>query len=255
VFGEQPVDWGYHSGIKRGPHTGDYAASGYCLLDEPEFEPYYYKMIDELAAKYCRDGRLQMWNVWNEPGNSNRKNMSLKAMEKYFEIIRSHNPIQPLTADVFTFDAEFNPNTEIQQRAAELSDIITFHWYYSFDNLVLLTESLRRGGRPLICSEWLNRLSKNDVETAFPFFYFERIGSYHWGLMAGYSQTYEPWGGYFIEYMKEGSTVELFKWQHDLYRMNGLPYDPKEIKLIKRFCAYADKRDGDPLKKDFKGGV
>ena len=31
VFGEQKVDWGYHSGIKRGPHTGDFNEPGYQL--------------------------------------------------------------------------------------------------------------------------------------------------------------------------------------------------------------------------------
>ena len=41
VFGEQKVDWGYHSGIKAGPHAAGYNDAGYCLLDDPEFEPYY----------------------------------------------------------------------------------------------------------------------------------------------------------------------------------------------------------------------
>ena len=42
----------------------------------------------------------------------------------------------------------------------------------------------------------------------------------------------------------EGEKLDLTKWQHDLYRFNGYPYDPNEIKLIKRFTALADKRDG-----------
>ena len=47
---------------------------------------------------------------------------------------------------------------------------------------------------------------------------------------------------YYIQYLKEGSNLDLSKWQHDIYRFNGLPYDPKEIKTIKRFCSLADER-------------
>ena len=110
--------------------------------------------------------------------------------------------------------------------------------------MVQLIEKLKEDyDRPLINNEWLNRIDDNNVKEIFPLFYLEKIGSYHWGLIAGYSQTYEPWGWYFVEYLKDGSTLDLTKWQHDLYRFNGLPYDPKEIKTIKRFCELADKRD------------
>ena len=250
VFGEQKVDWGYHSGIKRGPHAGGYTAPGYCLLDDPEIEPYYYKMVDELAAKYAKDPRLQIWDVWNEPGNGRRGTMSLPAMERFFEIIRSHDPIQPLTADVWSYNADLMPRQEIEARACELSDVITFHYYGPYANMIALIENLRSAyDRPLINNEWLNRIAKNDVAEIFPLFYLERIGSYHWGLIAGYSQTYEPWGRYLMDYQKEGSTLDLTKWQHDLYRFNGLPYDMNEVRCIKRFCERADKRDAELLKK------
>lgn len=240
-FGEQPVDWGYHSGIKNGPHAKDYKIPGYCLLDDPQFEPFYYKMVSEIAEKYSRDPRLQIWDIWNEPGNSNRKNLSLKAMEKFFEIVRSYDPIQPLTADVYLFNNEAMPTLDIEYRAFELSDIITFHNYQPYPQFVRVIQNLRAmTKRPIICNEWLNRLKGNDVETIFPLLWLENIGSYNWGLMAGFSQTYEPWGGYYEEYMREGSNFKLFKWQHDLYRFNGLPYDVDEIKLIKKFCALAD---------------
>ena len=244
VFGEQKVDWGYHSGIKAGPHSAGLSGAGYCLLDEPEYEGKYYEMVHELAKKYCKDPRLQIWDVWNEPGNGRRDSMSLKAMEKFFEIIRSYDPIQPLTADVWSYTEDFSPKREIEKRALELSDVITFHYYGSYANMVAIVEKLKNDyQRPLINNEWLNRIADNNVKEIFPLFYLERIGSYHWGLIAGYSQTYEPWGHYFVDYLKEGSTLDLTKWQHDLYRFNGLPYDVNEIKTIQRFCAMADERD------------
>ena len=48
----------------------------------------------------------------------------------------------------------------------------------------------------------------------------------------------------FIELDGMNGTLDLTKWQHDLYRFNGYPYDPNETKLIRRFCDLADKRDG-----------
>lgn len=245
VFGEQHVDWGYHSGIKYGPHAAGYTSPGWCLLDDPAFTDKYYEMVDEIAAKYCKDTRLQIWNIWNEPGNGRRGDMSLSAMERFFAIVRSHDPVQPCTADCWCYNQDLTPRHRIEVRALELSDVITFHYYGAYENMVAIIEKLRGDyGRPLINNEWLNRIQGNNVHEIFPLFYLERIGSYHWGLIAGYSQTFEPSGNLYAEYMKEGSPLDLTKWQHDLYRFNGLPYDKKEIEIIRRFCQMADRRDG-----------
>lgn len=241
IFGEQHVDWGYHSGIKGGQHAGDYREAGYQLLDNPDVETQYYEMVEELAEKFGRDDRLQIWNVWNEIGNSNRNGLSVPAMEKFFEILREKHVMQPLTADVWKFDENMEIYTEAELRALELSDVISFHWYGSFDKTVQLIDNLKRYGRPLICTEWLNRYEGNDVEHLLPLFWLENIGSYHWGLMQGYSQTYEPWGGYFIR-QQNGENLDLTKWQHDIYRFNGLPYVPQEIEVFRRFAKLADLR-------------
>ena len=242
IFGEQRVDWGYHSGIKGGQHAGDYREAGYQLLDDPDVEPLYYDMVAELAEKYGRDERLQVWNVWNEIGNSNRGNMSVPAMERFFDILREKNVMQPLTADVWSYDGNMDVNGEAERRALELSDVISFHWYGSFERMAWLIDKLKRFNRPLLCTEWLNRIEGNDVEHLLPLFWLENIGSYHWGLMQGYSQTYEPWGAYFIR-QEKGENLDLTKWQHDIYRFNGLPYIPREIEVFRRFAELADKRE------------
>ena len=95
-------------------------------------------MVDELAAKYSQDQRLQIWDVWNEPGNGRRDNLSLKAMKKFFEIIRSHNPIQPLTADCWSYTEDFMPKREMEKMAVDLSDVITFHYYGSYENMIII---------------------------------------------------------------------------------------------------------------------
>jgi len=244
-LGEQPIDWGYHSGVKRGQHSGAYSNVGFQLNDKPEYTEKYYEMVDELAAKYAHDPRIQIWDVWNEIGNSHRNTKSVEYMIKCFEIIRSHDPIQPLTADVWRFDDNQLPYTEEEKMALELSDVITFHYYGSYQNMVKIIENLRElYDRPLINNEWLNRIQNNNVEEIFPLFYLEKVGSYHWGLIQGFSQTYEPWGSHnkMIADPNYKGDWDFTKYMHDLYRFNGLPYIAKEIEIIKDFSARADRK-------------
>lgn len=243
-FGEQKIDWGYHSGIKGGQHAGDYKDAGYLLYDEPEYQEKFFEMVDELAKKYKDDNRLQIWDVWNEIGNSNRKELSVKTMERTFEILRENKVSQPLTADAWNFNA---PLSSYEKKALDLSDVITFHYYGPLDKMVVILDKLKRDyDRPIICNEWLNRIEKNDVEIMYPLFYLNRIGCYNWGLVQGFSQTFEPHGGHFLWQEKE-PTLDLSRWMHDLYRFNGYPYIPKEIETLKHFAKLADERDKDLL--------
>ncbi len=239
-FGEQKIDWGYHSGIKGGQHAGDFKDAGYQLLDEPEYEEKFYEMVDELAKKYGNDDRLQIWDVWNEIGNSNRKELSVEFMKNTFKILRANNVKQPLTADVWNFNRELS---DYERTAIELSDVITFHFYGDLIRMVEILDKLKRDyGRPIICNEWLNRIEKNDIEVILPLFYFGKIGSYNWGLVQGFSQTFEPHGGHFT-WQKNDPTLDLSRWMHDLYRFNGYPYIPKEIEIIKHFAELSKRRD------------
>lgn len=239
VFGEQKIDWGYHSGIKGGQHAGDYKEPGYQLLDESDLLEKFYEMVGEIAQKYAKDERVQIWNIWNEVGNSNRENMSRSIMEKTFEIVRSYSPIQPLTADVWSRHL-IDEAKDVEKLALELSDIISFHCYGPYNEFVIMIKQLKeKYNRPLVCSEWLNRLGNNNVNEIFPLLYLEKIGSYHWGLMQGFSQTFEPWGGYFIR-QANGENLDLTVWQHDIFRFNGMPYIPSEIKTFKLFSSLAD---------------
>ncbi len=236
-FGPQNVDWGWHSGIRRGPHAGGHTGAGYMLADEPEYQPKFFQMVEELAARYAKDPRIQIWDVWNEIGNSSRREMSLPMMERCFEILRAHDPIQPLTADVWSYNENMEVTDPVQIRALELSDVITFHCYAPLEKMVQVIRNLKAYGRPLINNEWLNRIEQNNVQEMIPLFWLEGIGSYFWGLIQGYSQTYEPWGCYFddIKNPDYHGPNDYTKPQHDLYRFNGLPYDAKEVATIRKF--------------------
>ena len=44
--------------------------------------------------------------------------------------------------------------------------------------------------------------------------------------------------------------IDVSKWQHDLLRISGRPYDPKEIDIIKRFSSLADARFEEERKRE-----
>lgn len=242
-LGEQKVDWGWHSGVRKGPHAGTYTEPGYQLIDDPEYTPLYYKMVDEIVSKYAKDPRIIVWNVWNELGNSRRYEMSVPYMEKFIEIVRSYDPIQPLTVEAYDFDDDGMPTLPVMLHSLEVSDVISFHCYKKFTTMVKVIENLKETyDRPLLNTEWLNRIEHNDINDCFPLFYLEKIASFHWGLIQGFSQTYEPWGRY-LSKIKDPDYQGEFDFtllQHDLYRFNGLPYIAKEVQIIKEFAQLAD---------------
>lgn len=241
VFGQQHYDLGYHGGRKHSPHdlpTGD---PTYSILDEPEIAENYLNMITELITIYRNDERVLMWNIFNEPGNR-RGDLSLPIMERMFAAARAVDPIQPLTADLWSgIVVDGVPSTHIEQVALELSDVISFHGYFDFESFKKLVKGLKAVGRPMLCTEWLHRIMHNDIFDVFPYLMEEGIASFHWGLVASYkTQYFEPWERIWKEY--KGTDWDLTKWQHDIYRPSLRPYDPREIELIRECCAKADQK-------------
>lgn len=243
TLGEQHVDIGYHGGRKISQH-GTFSNAGYSLLDEPEYAGKYYVFVEELVEKYKNDERIIMWDVFNEPGNSNRNSMSLPHLKKFLDIIRGIDPIQPLTIGIWSQSINLENLKEIEKFGLENSDIISYHNYNSYENNIEELKILKKFGRPIINTEWLNRCGENTVEAMFPLFYLEKIGCYNWGFVAGKYQTYEPWNWIWDSYNQNPEAYDHFdftKWFHDLYRPNHNPYNPKETRLIKKFCDLADK--------------
>ena len=215
---------------------------GYHLLDEPELAERHYEWVREIITKYKDDERVCVWDLYNEPGNARREMVTEKHMRKFFEIAREINPIQPLTACIWRCPADREKEIpEIELIAAELSDIISYHNYGTYENNIRILKRLKEYGRPIINTEWMGRCLHNTVQEMFPLFYLEKIGCWNWGFVAGKNQTYEPWNGTWECYAENSNLdVDFTKWFHDLYRPSLHPYDPHEIELIKRFCDLGD---------------
>ena len=66
----------------------------------------------------------------------------------------------------------------------------------------------------------------NTFERLLPLFRERRIGCWNWGLVAGRTQTYFPWGS------PQGAP-EPKQWQHDILHADGRPFNAREVQFVK----------------------
>ena len=210
----------------------------------PEVKPIFMEMVERVVKKYREDKRVLAWNVENEPGIG-IGDRAVPLLEELFALVRSLDPVQPLAADIWRGvkeDGTFNSLAET--KAYELSDFISFHSYSKYEWFLTGLYTLKKyHNRPIIVTEWLNRCNHNTVEEIYPLMFIENAGCYCWGFVQGKTYTTEPWESLWQQ-AEENPNVDFdfTKWQHELYRKNLHPYDPKEINIIKRFNALADKK-------------
>ncbi len=172
------------------------------------------KYVKDVVGQFANDGRIVIWDLYNEP------QFSLELVESTFRWAREAGASQPLTTCIF------GP-PPMRKRIPELCDIVSFHNYSALTAVKDDVERLSRTGRPVICTEWMARTAGSRFETHLPFFKERRIGCWNWGLVAGRTQTYYPWGS------KPGS-AEPPLWFHDILRQDGRPFDAAEAQLIRR---------------------
>jgi hypothetical protein len=238
--GEQKFDWGYHGGRKRSQHSTLSTEPGYWLVDDEPEEVYAW--VREILETYKNDERILIWDLYNEPGNCRREELTIPHIKRFFEIAREVNPIQPITSGTWRISSRDEELCEVEQYVLENSDIVSYHSYGTYMENVQIIRKLKKQGRPIICTEWLGRVLHNTVHEIFPLFYVEKIGCFNWGFVAGNYQTYEPWEASWEQYYSgEQPDIDFTKWFHDLYRPNFRPYDPKEIEIIQMLTEAADK--------------
>ncbi len=240
VLGPQPEPVpGYFGGTAATPFDEDTQNGdivGYDITDEPEMEPVVEAYVREMARTFGRDDRILIWNIWNEAGNSQRMEKSVPLMTKVFGWMREEDVMQPLTADVWGAGADHpygwlkNPGiyAEVERRAIELSDIISFHFYGDYSHARIYIAQLREFGRPLINTEWLHRPYRSLIQTHLPLWKKEKIGSYFFGFVNGKAQFNYVW-----EFIKKLPDIDTSLWMHDIFHSDFTPYDEEEIEVIR----------------------
>ena len=178
----------------------------------------------DIVGSFANDERVLIWDLYNEPGNSDLGDKSLPLVEATFVWAREADAQQPLTTSIWQLD----DHGAMSQRILELSDVTSFH-HYGNTGVEAVIHRCQAFGRPVVCTEWLRRVVGQTVDLMLPIFTRERIGWYNWGLVAGRTQTYLDW-------RRELNTPDSTIWQHDIFHADGAPYSADEIRLIRSFA-------------------
>src|SRR5262245_56028748 len=214
--GEEP-HLGPQGDPRPGVHNGRACASpGREVVRDRSQWPALERYVADVIGHFADDPRVLVWDLYNEPGNDSVLGpgggtpasdrlipFSRDLVELTVTWARAARPTQPLTTGVW------NPAwSAVNARWIELSDVVSFHNYFGLEALQGHVDSLKRHGRPLLCTEWLARSLDSRPETHLPYFSSERIGCYHWGLVNGRTQTHLIWSG--LEKL-----VRNGEWHHD----------------------------------------
>jgi len=181
------------------------------------------KYVKDVLQEFSQDKRIVLWDLYNEPGNSDLGNKSFPLLKKVFQWGREVNPSQPLSAGVW--DESLTVLTKYQ---LENSDVITYHDYNSYEEHLQRIVRLRQYGKPLICTEYMARKRNSTFETIMPMLKKENIGAINWGLVSGKTNTIYAWD----TPMEDGA--EPILWFHDIFRSDGTPYKQEEVDIIKQ---------------------
>jgi Cellulase (glycosyl hydrolase family 5) len=203
---------------------------------DKELKPY----VVGVLSHFRDDGRVLMWDLMNEPDNDNppyrgkelpnKAELATQLLKREWQWARNVNPSQPLTAGVWK--GEWAPDSALSDTARfqlENSDVITFHSYEPPDEMKRRISSLRRFGRPIICTEYMARPRGSTFAAILPLLKEEKVGAYNWGFVSGKSQTIYPWDSWEKQY-----TGPPPLWFHDIFYPDGKPYKPEEVQLIRK---------------------
>lgn len=238
-LGQQPAP-------RVGVHNSRAVGSpGRAMVMTPDQWPKIEQYLKDIIGHFAQDSRVAIWDLYNEPTNRMIFNAdseeeydirleehSHRLMESCFNWAREVGPIQPLTVAAWHTPSVFDPDMPLfehptDQRALELSDIISFHAYLPFAQMQEALQLLRNYERPMICSEWLGRHAGSLLQEQLPLFHREAIGCYQWGLVEGKTQTYLPW-----PLLTRGGPSVTDNWFHDILRHDGSAYDKEEVALV-----------------------
>lgn len=176
--------------------------------------------VKDVMTRFAHDKRILLWDLYNEPGNNNKKDSSLPLLKKVFQWARAVNPDQPISAGLWAWDLE---NLNAFQFLN--SDIVTYHDYEEPQMHQRVIDLLKASGRPLICTEYMARTRNSRFSNVLPLLKNEKVGAINWGFVEGKSNTIYAWD----TPMPTGT--QPVEWFHDIFFRDGRPYRQDEVTL------------------------
>lgn len=213
----------------------------------PRLEAY----VKGVVGTFANDSRILMWDVWNEPDNTNdnsygrnhlkqepenKKAVITSLLPDVFKWARSVNPTQPLSSGTWIFNKNRDMSDPKNWNAMEKiqfenSDILTFHHYSDVESFEQVIKQLKTQNRPMICTEFMARGANSKFQSHLPVAKKYNVGMINWGFVAGKSQTYLPWDSWQNPYVN-GREPKI--WFHEILKSDGSPIDPEETAAIKK---------------------
>ncbi|KLT65654.1 cellulase family glycosylhydrolase [Pedobacter sp. BMA] len=217
AIGKQPEPkTGIHnSGWLQDPGDPDFK-------DEAKFVEYE-KYVKDVLRSFKNDKRILLWDLYNEPGNSGKKEATIPLLTKVIEWARAVNPDQPISIGLW--DWGFNKLNALQLLN---SDIITYHNYEAPEWHQRTIDLLKASGRPLICTEYMARSRNSRFANVMPLLKKENVGAINWGFAAGKTNTKYAWD----TPLADGS--DPIEWFHEIFQTDGTPYRLDEVNVIKK---------------------
>ena len=186
--------------------------------------------VKDLLTTFKDDKRIIIWDLYNEPGNSDLNNKSLPLLKKVFEWGWAVRPSQPLTSAAYN-GKENDKIYDIKKFQLENSDIITYHNYDGPELHQKAIDILKKYNRPMVCTEYMARKYNSTFSNITPMLKKQNIGAINWGFVTGKTNTKYAWG----EVISDGSDPKL--WFHDILYPNGKPFKQEEVDMIKSLTA------------------
>lgn len=218
VKGTQPAP---KPGIHNSGWVQDPAVS--LRKDTATLFPILEKYVKDILTTFKDDERVLLWDLYNEPGNSQHGMASMPLLKNVFKWAREANPSQPISAGVWFFKYP-----ELNQFQIENSDVLTYHNYRDPANHQLWIDLLKTHGRPMICTEYMARRNNSRFENVMPMLKRNNVGAINWGFVAGKTNTIFAWDE------PKPNEKEPTLWFHDIFRQDKTPFDPNEVELIKK---------------------
>ena len=212
-----------------------------------EVEPRAKEALVGVIKHFRNDKRIVYWDLWNEPPFDPGKTDVMRVMgilEKMVLWGREANATQPLTSSIF-WDIQGDRTSDVFRRRLQVEGMMDIHNYHDYIEAVdegkpsrEIIKMLRElDGRPIVCSECLNRENGSGIERALSIFAEEHVHFYVWGVYANDRNWSTRWGrSEFDPYNR------MF---HNVLLADGDPYSEQEIKWIKdfHFCAPGETMD------------